>query len=404
MNKGNQVEPFVGKFGQKVKKLIVDVVLEPLIPLDRLESYLIFWARCVFWLRKPFIIGITGSVGKSTTTAFVAAVLSHRDAPRTIGPVGCTLENMNDNVGLAATLLDFKSFLVLPWSYVGRLTMFCWLPFRALSVALGSYPKVMVLEFGVGSTASFRRLVAIAPPDIAVVTRIGAAHLEMMKTLDGVVREKSLLVHAVPQSGLVILGQGHEHVSHLEQAARAPVVKVSGQGIELSQNVARAICQHMGIPDEVVNSTIKEFKNPKGRLNRLDLAGMTVIDDSYNANPMSMELGLDTLDKTATPSHRRLAVLGFMAELGAEGPLYHAQVGAYARSRTDLLIGVGELSKLYKPDHWFDSSEACADAIENLLCMNDCVLVKGSHSARMELVVKQLRKIAERRQLVPVQA
>lgn len=385
-----------------MKKLIVYVVLEPLIPLDRLEAYLIFWARFVFWLRKPFIIGITGSVGKSTTTAFVTAVLSHPGARKIVGPVGCTLENMNDNVGLAATLLEFRSFLVLPWSYAGRLAMLCWLPFHALRVALGSYPTVMVLEFGVGATASFRRLVTIAPPDLAVVTRIGAAHLEIMNSVDEIVREKSILVRAVSPSGLVILGQGHEHVSQLENAARAPVVKVSGQGVELSQNVARAICRHIGIPEEIVDSALRDFKNPPGRLNRLEIAGMTVIDDSYNANPMSMELGLDTLAKTTNPPHRRLAVLGFMAELGADGPRYHEDVGAYARSRADVLIGVGELSKLYKPDHWFASSEDCADGIENLLRSTDCVLVKGSHSARMELIVKRLRTIAESRQIVPV--
>ncbi|MFZ3081487.1 Mur ligase family protein [Rhodoferax ferrireducens] len=388
----------------KVKKFIVDVILEPLIPLKRVESDLIFWARFVFLLRRPFVIGITGSVGKSTTTALVAAVLSHRDARQIVGPVGCTMENMNDDVGLAATLLCFKSFLILPWSYAGRLAMIFRLPFRALRVVLGRYPKVMVLECGVGSTANLHRLVTIAPPNIAVVTRIGAAHLEMMKTLDGVVQEKSVLVRAVPPTGVVILGQGHAYVSQLEQAARAPVIKVPGQGVELSQNVARVICQHMGIPEEAVNSALKDFKNPKGRLNRLEFAGMTVIDDSYNANPMSMELGLDTLAETAKPPHRRLAVLGFMAELGPEGPRFHEDVGAYARNRTDILIGVGELSKLYKPDHWFDSSEACADAIENLLHLDDCVLVKGSHSARMELVVKRLRKIAERRLSPPVQA
>lgn len=398
------MKSFQSQFALKVKKFVGDVILERLIPLQRLESYLIFWARLVFRLRRPFIIGITGSVGKSTTTALVAAVLSHPDAQRIVGPVGCTMENMNDDVGLAATLLGFKSFLILPWSYAGRLAMICRLPFRALRVVLGPYPKVMVLECGVGSTANLHRLVTIAPPDIAVVTRIGAAHLEMMKTLDGVVKEKSMLVRAVPPTGLVILGQGHEYVSHFQQAARAPVVKVSGQGVELSQNVAREICHHMGVSEDVVSSALKEFKSPKGRLNRLEFAGMTVIDDSYNANPMSMELGLDTLAETAKPPHRRLAVLGFMAELGADGPRYHEDVGVYARSRADILIGVGELSKLYKPDHWFDSSESCADAIENLLRFDDCVLVKGSHSARMELVVKRLRKIAERSLSLPVQA
>lgn len=392
------MQPFQSNFGLKAKRFIVDVVLERLIPLHRLESHLVFWARFVFRVRRPFIIGITGSVGKSTTTAMVAAVLSHRDADRIVGPVGCTFGNMNDDVGFAATLLRYDYVLELPWSYPGRIALLFSLPFRALRVVTGRYPKVMVLECGVGSTANLHRLVTIAPPDIAVVTRIGAAHLELMKTLDGVVQEKSALVRAVSPSGLVILGQGHDYVSQLEQVARAPVVKVTGQGVELSQNITRAVCRHMGVPDAVVSSGLKDFKSPEGRLNRLELAGMVVIDDTYNANPLSMKLGLDTLASMAGQGQRRLAILGGMAEMGEESRRYHEELGDYARSRADLLIGVGELSRHYSPDHWFDSSDACADGIEKLLRCDDCVLVKGSASARMSRVVTKLREIAEQRQ------
>jgi UDP-N-acetylmuramoyl-tripeptide--D-alanyl-D-alanine ligase len=395
---------FLGKSGLKLKRFIVDIVVEPLIPLRRLESYLVFLARLVFRIRKPFVIGITGSVGKSTTTAMVAAVLSHRDAERIVGPVGHTSDNMNDNVGLAATLLRFESFYVLPWPYRRRLAMLCLTPFRALRVVMGRYPKVMVLEFGVGSTADFNRMVTIAPPNVAVVTRIGPAHLEIMKTVEALVQEKGALVRAVPPSGLVILGQDHDYVSQLEQMARAPVIKVSGQGVELSQNIARAVCRHMAIPEEVIGSALSDFKSPKGRLNRLEFASMTVIDDSYNANPLSMKLALDTLAETDRLKHRRLAVLGFMAELGEEGPCYHEEVGAYARSRADVLIGVGELSKHYNPNFWFDTSDSCAAQIESLLRCGDCLLVKGSFSARMERVVIKLCDIAEKRRDVPSQA
>jgi len=395
---------FLGKSGLKLKRFIVDIVVEPLIPLRRLESYLVFLARLVFRVRKPFVIGITGSVGKSTTTAMVAAVLSHRDAERIVGAVGHTSDNMNDDVGLAATLLRFESFYVVPWPYPRRLAMLFLTPFRALRVIVGPYPKVMVLEFGVGSTANFDRMVTIAPPDVAVVTRIGAAHLEIMKTVEALVQEKGALVRAVPPSGLVILGQDHDYVSQLEQMARAPVIKVSGQGVELSQNIARAVCRHMGIPEEVVGSALSDFKSPKGRLNRLEFASMMVIDDSYNANPLSMKLALDTLAETDRLEHRRLAVLGFMAELGEEGPRYHEEVGAYARSRADVLIGVGDLSKHYHPNFWFDTSDSCAAHIESLLRYGDCLLVKGSFSARMERVVIKLCEIAEKRQGVPSQA
>lgn len=391
-----------GKFRLKVKRFIVDFILEPLIPLRRLKSYLAFWARLVLRVHKPFIIGITGSVGKSTTTAMIAAVLSHPDAERIVGQVGCTFGNFNDDVGVAATLLRFGYVLEVPWHYPGRIALLCLLPFRALRVVMGRYPKVMVLEYGAGWRGSLHRAVTIAPPDVSIVTTIGAAHLEKLKTLEGVAQEKSALVRAVPPSGLVILGQDHDYVSLLEQAARAPVVKVSGQGVVLSQNITRAVCRHIGVPDEIVSSALRDFKSLEGRLNRLELAGMTVVDDTYNANPLSMKLGLDTLAQIAGTEHRRLAILGVMRELGEEGPRYHEEVGAYARSRADVLIGVGELAKHYNPDFWFETSDACADRIESLVRVDDCLLVKGSASARMGRVVKRLCDIAEKRQSVPL--
>ena len=133
-------------------------------------------------------------------------------------------------------------------------------------------------------------------------------------------------------------------------------------------------------------------------MNRLELAGMVVIDDTYNANPLSMKLGLDTLSSMAGQGERRLAILGGMAEMGEECRFYHEELGAYARNRTDVLIGVGELARLYSPDHWFDNSDACADGIEQLLRFDDHVLVKGSASARMSRVVTKLREISEKRQ------
>lgn len=386
---------YEGKPKLEWKKFIIGI-LERFIPKQRVQSHLFFWARIVVRIRRPFIIGVTGSVGKSTTTEMVAAVLMHREAQSIVGPVGQTLGNMNDDVGLPATLLRFDNFYNIPYAYPSRLALLCLLPLRALRIVIGRYPKVLVLEFGAGWSGHLNRLVSLAPPNVAVVTTIGAAHLERLKTLEGVTQEKSVLVAAVPSTGLVILGQDHDYVAQLEQASRAPVIKVTGRGVELSHNITQAVCRHLGIPDEVVSSALRNFKSPKGRLNRLELIGMTVIDDSYNANPLSMKLGLDTLAQIARPGHRRLAVLGAMAELGDEGRRYHEEIGAYARTRADMLVGVGELSKHYSPDIWFDDSDACANQIEDIVRANDCLLVKGSFSIRMERIVSKLREVANR--------
>jgi UDP-N-acetylmuramoyl-tripeptide--D-alanyl-D-alanine ligase len=393
-----------GGLTHRAKRWLVDALLEPLIPLARLEAWLVFWARWVFRLRKPFVIAVTGSVGKSTTTAMVAAALGHGEAKAIIGPVASTFGNMNDDVGVSATLLRFDHVLELPWAYHRRLALFVQIPFRAIRALLGRYPRVTVLEIGVGDTADFSRIVTIAPPNIAIVTNIGPAHLDKLKSLGGVVDEKGKLARAVPVSGLVILGEGHAYVSHLEQMARAPVVKVSGRGAEMSRNIAREVCRHMKIPDEIADAALDRITPLGRRLNRLEFAGMTIIDDTYNANPLSMQLGLDTLTETAMTGRRRLAILGHMSELGDEAPRYHKEMGIYARGRADLLIGVGELSRNYAPDHWFATSDACADRIEDLVRTNDCVLVKGSASSKMWHVTERLREIAEKDLTLPLRS
>lgn len=378
-----------------LKRFVVDSIVEPAIPLRRLEAYVVFWARVVRRLRKPYVIGVTGSVGKSTTTAMIGTALSHPRVRDRVGQVGQTRDNMNDDIGVAATLLRYERFFILPWSYPRRVAMLFAMPFRALHVALGSYPKVMVMEFGVGSTSHFRRLVRIAPPSVAVVTRIGPAHLELFDSVEALVREKGELVAAVPPSGLVVLGSDHPHVATLQAMARAPVVTVSGKGLDLSRQLTHAVCRHVGVNDAAVDEALIDFRGPKGRLNLVRLPRVTLLDDSYNANPMSMALGLDTLKESAAPRQRRVAILGYMAELGDDAARYHDEVARHARACADVLVGVGTDARRYQPDRWFATSDECGAAIDTILRDGDCVLVKGSFSAQMEKVVWSVKAFGE---------
>jgi len=385
------------KISMTIKRFVVDTILEPVLSLGILQSYVIFWGHLVFRLRKPCVIGITGTVGKSTTTAMIAAVLSDPRSERYVGRVGNTVENMNDDIGVAATLLRYPETYTLPWAYWRRAIVFFAIPIRAMRALLSDYPKIMVLEFGIGPTASFERMMRIAPPHIGIVTTIGAAHLATMKTIDGVVREKGRLVRAVSTSGLVIIGDDHEYVEALESMARAPVSKASGRGIELSRKITAMVCAYLGVPDDIVASALRDFRTLDGRLKLLNLGNVLVIDDSYNATVLSMRLGLDTLAATAKPGQRRVAILGYMAALGDESVRYHSEIGELARSRADLVIGVGDLAQHYRPHRWFANSADCVRALESFVHDGDCVFVKGSFAARMAHVVEGLRALGERR-------
>lgn len=377
-----------------LKKFLATSIFDSVFSQRVIAPYLFFWARLIIVTRKPVIVGVTGSVGKTTTKDMIAAVLTHPDAAPIVGSVAKSPESLNEDIGLPMTLLGYDD--VLSVCRRKKLVQLCVIPFRAVARAVSRrYPRVLVLEYGTCWHGHLHRLAKLAPPHVAAVTTIGPAHLERLKTLEGVVYEKSAIVRAVPPTGLVILGEGHDYVSDFERAARAPVVKVAGRGPELSRNIARAVGRHFKIPDETVSTALKDFKLPKGRLNRLELCGLTVIDDTYNANPLSMKLGLDTLADMAKPGQRRFALLGAMAELGVDSPQYHQEVGAYARSRVDVMIGVGEFAKHYKPDQWFENSDACANHVESLVRPGDCLLVKGSHSLHMEQIVEKLRRVAQ---------
>jgi UDP-N-acetylmuramoyl-tripeptide--D-alanyl-D-alanine ligase len=356
-----------------------------------ISAYLFAWARVVFRARRPLVIGITGSVGKTTTKEVIAACLMHADLRPYVGSVGKTPANMNNTRGVPLVLLGFQDW---PRSRAQSLAWLAAVPWRALALAtFRSYPRVLVLEFAAGPKGDIARTARLAPPTVSAVTAIGPAHLEAFGTIENIAREKGALVRHTSPAGLVILGADNQYAAALERDAPAPVVKVHGRGRELSENIARAVCGFLKVPQELTERVIAERPPVKGRLDTIDLGTITVIDDSYNANPLSMQLGLDTLAERGG-GRRRVAILGDMKELGPEGPRYHRDIGAAARTRADLIVGVGPLAKHYQPDSWFATSRECADAIPNLVLPGDYLLVKGSNSVDLPIVVKRLKQVA----------
>jgi UDP-N-acetylmuramoyl-tripeptide--D-alanyl-D-alanine ligase len=355
-----------------------------------LARYLAFWAAVLVRLTRPRVVAVTGSVGKTTTTAVIAAVLAQPEAVRLVGSVRTNTGNLNDNLGLPLALLGFRTY---PNSGTQMLRVALTAPVRALLGPLfGLRAKTLVLEFAAGWGTSMRRHTRIAPPAVAVVTAIGPAHLERYGTVERVAEEKGLLVSAVPASGLVVLGADNPWAAGMERLAAGRVVKVPGRGIELSQHMARVVAEFFGLPADMVERGLASVPPPRARLQTLELGSMTVINDAFNANPLSMRLALDILQERAQQGRRKVAILGNMAELGAAAPEYHTEIAKYAKARADVVIAVGELARLYDADHWFANSRDCASVIHKLLHRTDLVLVKGSHGVHLNRVVRRLAK------------
>jgi UDP-N-acetylmuramoyl-tripeptide--D-alanyl-D-alanine ligase len=317
----------------------------------------------------------------------------HPHARARVGMVRKTSWNMNNNIGLPLTVLGYD---YLPQSNGEWLKLLARLPFRSLALAMGRrpYPAILVLEYGAGWSGNLNALARLAPPTVAVVTSIGPAHLECFGTVEGVAREKCALVKRASPRGLVILGESNEFIVMMERESRAPVVRIAGRGRPLSESIAYAVGQYFGLDRANISAALSSCKVPAGRLQLRDFGRVKVIDDVYNANPLSMKLGLDTLAEAAKPGQRKVALLGGMAELGEHSARYHAEIALYARQRSDFIVGVGDLAKGYQPDLWFCDSEECANRLGDWVRPDDYVLLKGSHSVDLRRVVTQLESVA----------
>jgi UDP-N-acetylmuramoyl-tripeptide--D-alanyl-D-alanine ligase len=355
-------------------------------------------ARLVVRARRPRVVGITGSVGKTTTKDVIAAVLSHPDARPIVGRVFKTYQNLNNNRGFPLSVLGYRNW---PTGRLDLARRMCVAPFRAIKLALaGPYPDVLVLEYAAADDSDMPWLVTLVQPSVAVVTAIGPAHLECFRSVERIAEVKSALVRAVDPTGLVVLSADNTYASEMDSLVSARVVKVGGRGRRLSENAARAVAAFFGVPRRTIETALAEKVVVRGRLDVHELDHVTLIDDSFNASPLSMQLGLDTLAEWRTTG-RRVAILGHMAELGPESVRYHEEIGAYAHTRADLIVGVGLHAPHYKPHHWFGTADECVSQLHALLSRGDVVYVKGSHSVHLVHVVGAIKQLCAQRAAIP---
>ena len=355
------------------------------------------------------VVGITGSVGKTSTKEMIASVLSEKY--RVLKTEG----NYNNEIGLPLTIFKIRA-----------------------------EHEVAVLEMGISEFGEMHRLATMANPDICVITNIGLCHLENLKTRDGILKAKTESFAHLKKDGIAILNGDDDKLSTVRQVGdKEPVFygmeekmeyredakkSVYATGVENlglygmqarihtpegerdvriplpgEHNVynalaATAVGLSLGLSLDQISSGILKAKTIGGRTNLLNTGSMTVIDDCYNANPVSMKASIDVL---ATAEGRKIAVLGDMGELGENEKKLHYEVGEYlAKKEIDVLFCAGELSeeiaKAAQKEsktcevYYFKTRDALLEQLLPFLKKGDTVLVKASHFMEYPKIVKAL--------------
>lgn len=376
------------------------------------------------------IIGITGSVGKSSAKDAIFTVLN------TQFKVKKTKKNMNSDFGLLLTILDIESgFSSAPkWS---------WFLIKGLfNCFMRDHSEVLLLEFGIDKPGDMDFLVSVVKPDIAIVTEISPVHMDegQFENLQAIFDEKSKLVEALREHGIAILNIDNDIVANFakkrgkkstvtfgknrEADFWASQIKQSLEGLDFILHHdnkrydvhAEVIGEYqayvilpaiacgvlMGMPVENAVAALKKYALPPGRMNVVPAMNEAIIlDSSYNASPEAMKEALKTLAEVGG-TRRKIAVLGNMNELGKHSKIMHEMIGEVVPQCADILITVGDLAVTIadkakekgmneKNIFSFKTSLEAAGFFAEKIKKNDIILVKGSqNNVRLERFVKAL--------------
>ncbi len=348
----------------------------------------------------PFI-GISGSVGKTSTKEIISSVLSeHFHTHKTQG-------NFNNALGVPITLF-----------------------------ALEETHTAAVIEMGISDFGEMSILAEMAQPDIAVLTNVGKCHLENLKDLQGVLKAKTEMLSYLKKGGTVVLNGDDINLRKAEIPEGAKVIyyglnkdndifatdiksdnesftdftvhtkegqfkaRINSLGNHMVQNAlaAVAVAKTLGLSEKEIIDGLENYRTIGGRANIIKTEKLTVIDDCYNANPESMKASLKTL---ANFDGRRVALLGDMKELGEKEKELHFEIGSLAAElKLDLLITVGDLAlEMYKAARphidaeWYQSIEEAKLYMYEMLTIGDTVLVKASHSMKFDELVELIKEL-----------
>ena len=357
-------------------------------PLQALQDLARAWLR---ELGAP-VVGITGSVGKTSVKDIARALLP--------GRVHANRENLNTEIGLPLTVLEAPAD-----------------------------SELLVLEMAMRGPGQIAELAAIAEPRVAVITNVGPVHVELLGSVEAIAAAKAEVLAALPADGTAVVpaeaGELEPHLSAAPKLLRfgpggdveVAESRVEGGVTEATiatpagaarfhfpfaerHNLTNALAAigagvALGAPLEGMADRAANIGFSRFRGERLELGeGIVLVNDCYNANPLSMRAALDHL--ASIEGTRRIAVLGEMAELGPGAPDFHREVGGHARAAgVDMLIGVGEPAREYDPDELVADPAEAAELLAAQLEPGDAVLVKGSRSAGLEAVAETLEELLD---------
>lgn len=350
------------------------------------------------------LVGITGSVGKTTTREMIAEALSAGFL------VYKTPGNSNSQVGVPITIAE------IPQS-----------------------AEIGVIELGMSEPGEMERISRVARVDCAVITNIGVAHIEQLGSQEHILEEKLHIQDGMPAEGILFLNgddpllasvvpkEGRKRVLyglgrdcdyraedlHLEEGYpvftavhgdRSVRVRLQVMGSHMVSNAmaALAVADTYGLSMEKAALALGQFKGYKGRQQIFQWGGVTVIDDSYNASPVSMKAGLEVL-ASVKGEGRRIAVLADMKELGLEAVRFHEEIGAYIGEHPlDMVLLLGELAscigsgmdaaRAVTPYIEMDRLAQVEEWLDEHIREGDCILFKGSNSMKLSEAVRHLKE------------
>ena len=394
---GSQFQQTDDEFGATVIKAVTD-------------TQLAYQQLAAFWRRRFDIpvIAITGSNGKTTTKDMTAAVLSARF------PVLKTQGNFNNEIGMPYTLLQ-----------------------------LNDMHRAAVVEIGMRGLGQIASLAPFAAPEIGIVTNVGETHIELLGSIENIAKAKAELVEAIPAGGTVILNNDNPYTAAMKDKVREGVRVVTfgidedadikaaalishdgktffqcrvGRGGEQKQlsipmlgrhNVSNALAAVaagyvLGLTVEQIAQGLEDLEMTGMRFECRRVGAYNIINDAYNASPMSMEASLSTLKELTTDKGKRsLAVLGDMLELGHVALPAHQKVGQQAAAAGVCgLITLGEMGREIAKGakeagldavYSFDTHEEAAAKLRELLQPEDTILFKGSRGMKMETIIDLLQ-------------